>query len=103
VPLNEGETEELYAEAATAFGALATFLGTDQWFSGEGQPGLLDAAVFAYTHLLLLEDAGHAAGQQGWQWSDHRMREILRRGHLANLREHRERILELYYHRTARI
>ena len=53
--------DDIYADADEAFAALATFLGSDadqhgpvpEWFFGAAQPGLIDAAVFAYTHLIL--------------------------------------------------
>lgn len=53
--------DDIYADADEAFAALATLLGHDadrrgaapEWFFGAAQPSLLDAAVFAYTHLIL--------------------------------------------------
>lgn len=44
--------QELLDAADKAFEALSTLLGDDEFFFGQGQPGLFDASVFAYTHLL---------------------------------------------------
>lgn len=80
------DEDDLYAEAAKAFQALSTLLGEDENFFGSAQPGLFDASVFAYTHLLLDNRLG---------WQNKRMSEALRRN--ANLVQHRERILEKYF------
>ncbi|EOA87172.1 uncharacterized protein SETTUDRAFT_88017 [Exserohilum turcica Et28A] len=83
--------ETLYNQAAEAFAALETLLGNDDWFFGAQRPGLFDASVFAYTHLLL--DDGLGKG-----WVDTRLREAL----MARKRlvMHRERILTQYFDKT---
>lgn len=45
--------DEVYADADAAWAALEEILGGDEWFFGAQAPGLVDAAVFAYTHLVL--------------------------------------------------
>lgn len=44
---------DLYERAAKALEALATLLGDKTYFFEAEYPGLFDASVFAYTHLLL--------------------------------------------------
>ncbi|KAI1104470.1 hypothetical protein F4804DRAFT_306994 [Jackrogersella minutella] len=72
----------LYKGAGEAFGALSTALGSDVWFFGASQPGLFDASVFAYTHLLL---------DQRLAWVDRTLTEMVEG--FPNLIEHRDRIL----------
>ena len=80
--------ETLYNQADEAFAALETLLGDDTWFFGAAGPGLFDASVFAYTHLLLDEGLGKG-------WADGRLRDRLvgRRGLVA----HRERVVGRYF------
>ncbi|KNG47849.1 mitochondrial outer membrane protein [Stemphylium lycopersici] len=74
--------ETLFNQADEAFAALDKLLGGDEWFFGAQRPGLFDASVFAYTHLLLDEGLGRG-------WVDGRLRDRVmgKRG----LVEHRER------------
>lgn len=45
---------DIYADATSAFSALSVALGDrDEWFWGKPKPGLFDAEVFAYCHLIL--------------------------------------------------
>jgi metaxin len=74
---------QLYADAATAFQALGTLLGADDWFFGADRPGVFDAEVFAYTWLVL--DA-----ELGWRSSE--LRESL--SGVENLVAHRERLYQ---------
>ena len=76
----------LYRECNSAFSALSELLGEDRWFLNAERPGLFDASVFAYTHLLL---------DMGMGWRERRMVEIL--GEYGNLVGHRGRILEEYF------
>ena len=76
----------LLEQATNAFRALSVFLGVNRNFSRETRPGLLDAAVFAYTHLLLRDDI---------EWRNRNMLEALRSHH--NLVRHRNDILETYF------
>jgi len=81
------DAQDILNEAVDAFSALSTLLGQDDWFFGNAQPGLFDASVFAYTHLLLAEEMG---------WRDNN----LLAGRLAdfrNLVSHRERVVDGYY------
>ncbi|KAL1864786.1 hypothetical protein VTK73DRAFT_5665 [Phialemonium thermophilum] len=86
----------LYAEAASAFDALASLLAESgdehAWFSG-ARPGELDAAVFAYTQPLLAERSEE--GALGWR--DQRLPEAARRAGDGALVRHRARIWDLYY------
>ncbi|KAI1389702.1 uncharacterized protein F4822DRAFT_210226 [Hypoxylon trugodes] len=72
----------LYRGAREAFEALSTVLGEEEWFFGVPEPTLFDAAVFAYTYLLL---------DDRFTWEDPRLREIVKE--FPILIEHRNRIL----------
>ncbi|ORY68749.1 uncharacterized protein BCR38DRAFT_335148 [Pseudomassariella vexata] len=76
----------LYKGAEEAFEALATVLGGEAWFFGNLNPGLFDATVFAYTHLVLDEKLS---------WQDSRLRDALM--NYPSLVEHRDRILARYW------
>jgi metaxin len=80
--------ETLYNQAEEAFAALETLLGKDDWFFGASGPGLFDASVFAYTHLLLDEGLGKG-------WLDTRLRDALMSR--ERLISHRNRILSTYF------
>ena len=80
------DAEALYIEAEDAFRALSMLLQHDQWFFGAKQANLMDACVFAYTHLLL-DDA--------LEWSDRRLNEDLKK--YSNLVKHRDRLMENYF------
>lgn len=45
--------DDIYADAESAVSALSTILGGDDWFFGVEEPGLFDAALFGYLHLIL--------------------------------------------------
>lgn len=45
--------DDIYADAEEAVLALSTALGQDEWFFGGVDPGLFDAALFGYLHLIL--------------------------------------------------
>ncbi|KAL5398298.1 hypothetical protein PMIN02_001602 [Paraphaeosphaeria minitans] len=78
------DAAELHRQAEEAFEALETVLGNDSWFFGASQPGLFDASVFAYTHLLMDGNLGDA-------WVDTRLRDALLK--CKNLTSHRDRII----------
>lgn len=80
------DVEALFREAERAWAALSEQLGDDAYFFSQEKPGLFDANVFAYTHLLL-------DGSMGW--SDTRIQSGLK--DCKNLLEHRERLLRLYF------
>ena len=80
------DEDDLYAEAEKTFQALSTVLGENENFFGMTRPGLFDASVFAYTHLLLDKKLG---------WKNKRMPDALRQ--YVNLVHHRQRILDKYF------
>jgi metaxin len=80
--------ETLYNQADEAFAALEMLLGKDDWFFGAKRPGLFDASVFAYTHLLLDDSLGKG-------WVDTRLRDVLKER--KRLVTHRERIVTAYF------
>jgi metaxin len=77
---------DLYEHAAHAFRSLSVFLGDDNHFFGSSSPGLFDASVFAYTHLLL---------DESMNWTNTVLIDLLREH--ENLVEHRERLLSTYF------
>ena len=79
-------SEAIYRESASAFEALAALLGDEVYFFSAKKPTLFDAAVFAYTNLLLDDKL---------PWRDLRMRDDLKKW--QNLIRHRERILHEYF------
>ncbi|KAF2438583.1 hypothetical protein P171DRAFT_467230 [Karstenula rhodostoma CBS 690.94] len=82
------DAEELHRQAEEAFEALETALGNDSWFFGASQPGLFDASVFSYTHLLMDHNLGNG-------WTDTRLRDALLKR--KNLTSHRDRIVASYF------
>ncbi|KAI4121841.1 MAG: hypothetical protein LQ338_006139 [Usnochroma carphineum] len=83
------DIDALYRASDEAFSALSVLLGDNEWFFGEEEAGLMDASVFAYTHLLLDK-------AMGWEEVE-RMGQGLREGRWKNLAEHRRRIFEKCY------
>jgi metaxin len=80
--------DSLYKDAEEAFDALETLLGDGAWFFGNEKPGLFDASVFSYTHLLLDDEFGRG-------WVDTRLRDaVLQRSGLVR---HRARIADEYF------
>lgn len=77
---------QLLDSARDAFAALSELLAKDEWFFGGQNPGLFDASLFAYTHLLLDE-------RMAWTQKD--LVESLKA--YQNLTDHRNRILSLYF------
>ena len=80
--------ETLYDQAEEAFAALDSLLGDNEWFFGAEKPGLFDASVFAYTHLLLNDGLGKG-------WLDTRLRDTLMSR--QRLIAHRNKILKTYF------
>ncbi|KAJ4362309.1 hypothetical protein N0V83_010402 [Neocucurbitaria cava] len=80
--------ETLYNQAEEALAALDMLLGDNNWFFGASRPGLFDASVFAYTHLLLDEQLGRG-------WVDTRLRDALMSR--RRLIMHRDRIVDTYF------
>lgn len=83
--------EDLYSQAEEAFAALEMVLANDNWFFGASKPGLFDASVFAYTHLLMDENLGKG-------WIDTRLRDALLQR--KSLTAHRSRILMSFFPTT---
>lgn len=77
------DSNDLIAEAGNAFEALSTLLSDHEYFFGRPKPGLFDAEVFAYTHLVLDESMG---------WKNNAMGPLLKKH--ENLVQHRERLLK---------
>ncbi|KAL4879405.1 hypothetical protein BJY04DRAFT_95530 [Aspergillus karnatakaensis] len=75
----------LEAEAAEAFEALSTLLGDKTHFFDRPNPGLFDASVFAYTHLILDQSIG---------WKYNRLQKLLSQH--ENLIQHRERLFKFF-------
>ncbi|RMZ76456.1 hypothetical protein DV737_g4819, partial [Chaetothyriales sp. CBS 132003] len=76
----------LYDAADAAFKALSTLLGTRNFFFDAAEPGLFDASLFAYTHLLLGFES---------RWATPQLLSILRK--YDNLVAHRDRLLQQYF------
>lgn len=102
------DLERLYADADEAFDALSTLLEGRDWFASTSvlsedakvshadaakseQPGIFDASVFAYTHVILTLFAGLSDGSPGA-----RLRQSITRR--SNLLDHHTRIAKRYYH-----
>lgn len=79
------DVNDIEAEAAKAFKALSILLGDHEYFFNRDRPGLFDASVFAYTHLILDESMG---------WKQNRLASSLQQH--GNLVQHRERLLEFF-------
>ncbi|KAL2854135.1 hypothetical protein BJX68DRAFT_39839 [Aspergillus pseudodeflectus] len=79
------DASALEAEAAEAFEALSTLLGDNIHFFNRPNPGLFDANVFAYTHLIL---------DSKMDWKYNRLEQLLSQH--ENLVQHRERLLKFF-------
>ncbi len=85
------DPRRLYADARRALSALSTLLGDAPWF-GRGRdghqavPGLFDASLFAYTHLVLDDRLG---------WQDQRLAALVRE--FPNLVGHQSRLYDSYF------
>ncbi|KAJ6091281.1 hypothetical protein N7467_003250 [Penicillium canescens] len=79
------DAADLEGDAGGAFEALSTLLGEDEHFFSRPNPGLFDASVFAYTHLILDDTLG---------WKKNRLAQLLREH--PNLVQHRDRLLKFF-------
>ncbi|PTB40839.1 hypothetical protein M441DRAFT_193968 [Trichoderma asperellum CBS 433.97] len=75
---------QLLSDATDALRSLSALLSDDEWFFGSSEPGLFDAEVFAYTHLILDPEFGWA--------DDNSLTKCLAK--FGNLVEHRRRLYE---------
>lgn len=71
--------------ADEAWSALDELLD-EEWFFEQQKPGLFDASVFAYTHLLL---------DEAMEWEENRLGDVMRG--MERIVQHRERIKDMYY------
>lgn len=78
--------QELLNGADKAFEALSTLLAEDEYFFGHERPGLFDASVFAYTHLLTTDQM---------KWGNTAMQDSLTK--YGNLVDHQRRLLTDYF------
>ena len=80
------DVESLYRNAEQAWEALSELLGDSRFFFEEETPGLFDASVFAYTHLLISDSM---------QWRDARLTKgLVKHDNLVN---HSKRISKRYF------
>jgi metaxin len=77
---------DILRDAEEAVEALSALLGDDSWFFRSDMPGMFDASVFAYTHLILDESLG---------WQHNPLGDMVNR--YENLVLHRNRILDRYF------
>jgi len=79
------DVQAIFRETEKAFEALSELLGDDEYFFSQDHPGMFDASVFAYTHLLLDEGLG---------WSTRMLEGLILH---ENLVDHRNRLLQKYF------
>jgi metaxin len=82
------DAAELYQHADEAFQALSTQLGESTYFFDSKTPGLFDASLFAYAHLLL---------DSSLPWQTRYLTDILSK--YPNLVRHRDHLLSEYFDR----
>jgi metaxin len=82
------DAAELCQHADEAFHALSTQLGQSTYFFDSTTPGLFDASLFAYTHLLL---------DSSFPWQTQHLTDLLSK--FPNLVQHRDHILSKYFNR----
>lgn len=82
------DASTIYGEADEAFEALDTLLGGNTWFFAADMPGLFDASIFAYTHLLLDENLGKG-------WTNDMLRTVIQDKHSLIL--HRDNVVDRYF------
>jgi metaxin len=77
---------DLMHDVEEAFDALSTLLGEHDWFFGQEKPGLFDASLFSYSHLILDEQLG---------WTFNPLKDALERH--GNLVRHSKRVWEKFF------
>lgn len=83
------DASEIYEQVDAAFVALSTLLGNQDFFSDANTPGLFDASLVAYTHLILhFADAKRASRVR---WKDDTLSCLLSRH--KSLLAHRDKVL----------
>ena len=80
------DVDDIFAEAKKALDALSVLLGNDEFFFGKADPGLFDASVFAYSHLILDDTLG---------WKQNPLAAYVKK--YDNLVQHRDRIYNTYF------
>ncbi|OQO09906.1 hypothetical protein B0A48_04260 [Cryoendolithus antarcticus] len=75
---------DIFSDAEDAFAALSGLLGSAMWFFEA--PSMLDAALFAYTHLIL---------EEGMAWGDNKLGDMMEKHKF--LVAHRDRVLSDYF------
>lgn len=83
------DSDEVYEQADAAFTALSTLLGKEDYFSKVKSPGLFDASLVAYTHLIF--NFGDESIRNWPKWNDQRLWTIFSRH--ETLVMHRERVI----------
>jgi metaxin len=90
--------KEIYDRAEKAWESLAELLAESEtgWFFGVEKPGVFDAAVFAYSHLVENRESQEGEEGKGLRWRDGgRLDGMVRGAGRGELIEHRERIWEM--------
>ena len=80
------DADDTHKRAERAFQSLSTLLGKDEYFFAADEPGLFDASVFAYTHLLL---------DERMRWKHDLLSRALESN--SNLVHHRNRVLDRFF------
>ncbi|KAK3301349.1 uncharacterized protein B0H64DRAFT_383296 [Chaetomium fimeti] len=88
--IDEDAVYRLAGEALDALASLLSESGTG-WFFGQERPGVFDAALFSYTHLMMEYMPGEGSGGEGAGAALGRMVRDAGDGELAR---HRERVLK---------
>lgn len=90
------DPEQIYRDAGKAFDALARLLGESEtgWFFGRQEASEFDAALFAYTCLVMEEQGWHG----GLKWGDGAvLGGLVENAGEGELVRHRARIWELCF------
>jgi hypothetical protein len=77
---------DIMRDAANALSALSELLAENKWFFGQKQASMLDASVFAYTHLILDGNLQWVRNELAQHTYQHQ-----------NLVDHRARILNQFF------
>lgn len=86
------DADEIYGQAEAAFSALNTLLGDNDFFSRTATPGLFDASLVAFTHLILEFGDNSDRQKDELSWKDRDLYNMLLRH--DGLIQHRNRVIE---------